>query len=197
MRTIVALLAVLAMVSVAGAAEQVWFVASGPGIVTQGAPGVSTVLLPGTYGIDVYVGATDSLYGFDIALAGVAGDVASGLTTTPIPATGWLTDFAVAGAGASLLHVGQSSLGAPWSGTALVNHFELVAVQGDIIAGTDPNGYGWGDATGGMPPVQFGSFWISDSSPGMWTTGPAIQVLPEPTTLVLLGLGLVGLLRRR
>lgn len=195
MRTIVALLAVLAMVSVAGAAEQVWFVASGPGVQVQGAPGVSTVLLPGTYGIDVYVGATDSLYGFDIALVGPG--AASGLTTTNIPATGWITDFAVAGPGPNLLHVGQSSLALPWSGTALVNHFELVAVEGDIIGGTAADGYGWGDATGGMPPVQFGAYWISESAPDMWANGPAIQVLPEPTTLVLLGLGLVGLLRRR
>ena len=64
---LVALIAVLALVSVAPAAEQAWFTLAGAGPAGAG----SALVLPtgGTYTLDVYINAVDNV-GFDIVLQG-------------------------------------------------------------------------------------------------------------------------------
>lgn len=207
MRVLAATLALLAMVSVAGAAEQVWF--TSPGASIQGAPGV-TMVLPnaGSYAVSAWVGSADpsQLWAFEGGLMGPA--TASALTAyLPGPA-GWTVDLSYAGPPqvgppnpGMFFRVAESSLGSPWGpGTYKFADFTIdVSANTGLIGGVPWSaGNGWATGNGETPPVQFGAYWIASSgSDGAWANGPAIEVLPEPGSLLLLGLGLVGLLRRR
>lgn len=210
MRFLVAMLAVLALVSVANAEYQVWFQAtSGPTPTVQGAPGV-TLELPsaGAYTIEAHVstGALDSpLWGFEAALKGAGTSVGSGLTTAVPPsgqgATSWSVQGSYIGAGAGLFDVAEGSMGTAWnSGNQLVfATFLLTAGAPDqLLAGVPAGPNGWASDEGEVGPIMFGGYSIPLGNPeDVWTSGPAIKILPEPGTLMLLGLGLVGLLRRR
>jgi len=193
---LVALIAVLALVSTAGATEQVWFQAAGATV--QGAPGV-TLVLPqgGTYTVDMYLQAPGSLTGFDIALQGAA--TGSALVQYGCGAAGWATDFATVGT-SPVVWYAQSGASF-WTSATPVKLATFTLTIGNnvgLVGGASADGQGWGSSSGAEPPIQFGAYFNAGGDPDSWASGPAIQTLvPEPTTLVLFGLGLVGLLRRR
>jgi len=197
MKKIVALVAVLAMVSVAGASEQVWF--TSPGASVQGAPGVSMTLpSAGSYTVQVWLSATDLIYGYDIGLKSTAANAGSNGGFPGNGASGWLMPFSSVGTGMQLFHLGQYGFSTWTGGPVNVATFTLTAVaNSEIIGGSHEDGYGWSDDQGNAVAAQYGAFWNADGNPGSWANGPAITVLPEPATLVLLGLGAVALLRRR
>jgi hypothetical protein len=132
MRLIVAMIAVLAMAGAASGDAQVWFVASGGTVVTQGAPGVSTVLSYGgtnTWEIGVMVAADAELggiVGYDIALKNalaVPGTGASAaMYTAPVgwTLTGGTGNYAGAsGSGFNGMFFGTSAIN--YAGVGLVS----------------------------------------------------------------------------
>jgi len=198
MRLVVALIAVLAMVSTASATNDVWFVNG-----ANGAEGTTLNLAaPGTYTIGVWMKTTETCWGFEAALRG-AGQSATGLTVTAPSGggvSGWAVSASVAGSGNGLLDAACQSTGTAYTGSYQFATFTLTAVAGDIYGGVPTGTNGWYTEESGYPLVTMGptgATVVSDGLADSFATLPAIHVAPEPATLVLLGFGLVGLLRRR
>jgi hypothetical protein len=213
--------AVLAMVSTASAVEQVWFVASGQNanslVESQGSAGHSTTLLANDPGensrwlIEMWVrcdGLNGGILGYDISMTTAESDTFGDTLVTAAP-TGFTVDVGTVGADGSLLRYNATnySTGYMMAGDFMVGSFFLNDIhEGDpewdyIYAGCGVYGWGYG-ASGDYVQVQYGGAAAIEAwgpPPDNWAALPAISIheLPEPATLVLLGLGLVSLLRRR
>lgn len=139
---------------------------------------------PGTT-VRLQVTSDAGLYALDAIATVVGGDVVSNATNLSDAATfGWdaSLSFAPAGLGtANAAEVGLGTFGAPPSG--VVAYFDI-AYTGGIQTVTIANAMGFGGSadTGFMTPVF---------SQGV------VEIVPEPATIALLGLGALALLRRR
>jgi hypothetical protein len=126
------------------------------------------------------------------------------LPTTPFP----VPDQGVQGPGPNLsVGAGASTFGAPFNGTAPIATFVLSKTKTAI---PPPNGQDWsiltdigdlewGDASPtGAPQIQFAN--NPPISGGAGNNGGVVILgrnVPEPATLSLVAIGLLGLLRRR
>jgi hypothetical protein len=215
MKRIVTLLAAVAMLaasSVASAADNLWFtmLSTTDGSITAvGGPGQTLDInkpLPGPATVRIGVHITSQFgpfAGWTMQLASSAGGAfAAGLVNGTYDQT---IDGIVNGSSSASFGAGSSSL----AGTdGLIYSFDLVlggpvpvyvtgdfGQQGIIHA----NGYRWNGFVGANPfSYGAGPGYVNgpDVTPG-WGELPVIAVTPEPTTLVLLGMGAVALLRRR
>lgn len=222
MKRIVTLLAAVAMLaasSVASAADNIWFslVSTSDASITANTQGPGQTLdlnkpLPGPATVRIAVHLTNNLYpamaGWTMSLASsVGGTFANGAVSGSY-------DQVIDGVvnGASVANIGAGSSGLNGS-AGVIYAFDLVLagpigvnVTGDFGAqgALYSNGFRWYGFVGANPISYGAAGYVSppeapfqtDVTPG-WGSLPVITVTPEPTTLVLLGMGAVALLRRR
>lgn len=212
--TLIVAIAMAASVSVANAADNLWYtlISTSDASIVAGSsgPGQTLSLLkpnagPATVRIGVNISNQyDFFAGWTLNLQTTAGSTfANGVRLGTYDQD---IDGIVNGSMSASFGAGSSSL---QGSEGLIYEFDLVltgsnlpvAVTGDfgaqgIIYSNNFNWYGFVGANPisyGKPNYTFGP----DTTPG-WGSLPVITVaVPEPTTLVLLGLGTVALLRRR
>jgi hypothetical protein len=214
----IALIATGIVASTALASATVWFEATGTNAnsttLTQGAAGGSTSLVCLNLGgvtcqwnVSVMLTNTGSnLFGYDLRLnGGTPGKLSASnlvLNNIGLPAN----DVATAGAAPDLVAMGQSSISTSTApGNYTMATFTLTKVKDAGDTNTDSvfasiGGYGWGDDSGyGVPDVRAGGndFAYGGAGTAFQNAVITIQNIPEPSTIGLLALGVLGMIRRR
>lgn len=206
--TFMAAIAMFAASSVASAADNLWFsmISAPAGVTAVGGSGQELVinnpgLAAGVVRVGVNITAPATLAGYSLSLlASPGGSFANGLAQ----GSGYDQNIGDIAAGPAVTFGRGSSSTA--GSTGLIFSFDLVLQAGaaPIVTGDfGPDGilYNtglfWRGFVGNNGFSYAGPAYPGDDTPVGWGLNPVIRVTPEPTTLVLLGLGAVALIRRR